>query len=37
MLMFPSIISKALTIKVISPGTGVTLDGAVQLVANDFL
>ncbi|KAH7439519.1 hypothetical protein KP509_04G065600 [Ceratopteris richardii] len=32
MVMFPSIIAKALTIKVLSPGTAATLDGALQLM-----
>lgn len=31
-VMFPSIIAKALTIKVLSPGTSATLDGALQLM-----
>lgn len=31
-VMFPSIIAKALTIKVLSPGTAATLDGALQLM-----
>lgn len=31
-VMFPSIIAKALTIKVLSPGTAATLDGSLQLM-----
>ncbi|MCO5602290.1 hypothetical protein L7F22_056419 [Adiantum nelumboides] len=31
-VMFPSVIAKALTIKVLSPGTAATLDGALQLM-----
>ncbi|KAH6559434.1 hypothetical protein KP509_1Z008300 [Ceratopteris richardii] len=36
MVMFPSIIAKALTIKVLSPGTAATLDGALQLMYAEF-
>lgn len=36
MEMFPTVISKALTVEVLSPGMGATLDGALQLMYAEF-